>query len=377
MLASEEPTCSTVPVPATAEIVERLLPGRQVEGVLALSSSERTTVERVQLASVAGGVESVVAKRFVHCGGYAAEAAALSCLPAGIPAPVLIAEDRRERLVVMTDFGAGPSLADALLGVDRQAAESALGEWAEALAALHRATTNLRTKFTTGVLERAEDASLAVDPMPRWLVVAADSLRALGTEMGVAVPDGIEEELDAVIGSLSVGGEALSPGDTCPDNNMRTAEGLVLVDFEEAAFRHVAWDAAYLRVPWPSCWCAWAIPETVATDVLGRYFRAGGEQTFWADAAALERDVDLATLGWGLISGAWYLPSGLKRDDTMGLPGVAAPPRRATVIERFRVSAAVAERLGYQRLAEVGRSLQQVLERRWGPLTLPTAPALR
>jgi len=61
----------------------------------------------------------------------------------------------------------------------------------------------------------------------------------------------------------------------------------------------------------------------------------------------------------------------------MGLPGMAAPRRRATVIERFRVVGGAGERLGYDRLAEVGRSLQHFLEHRWGPLTLPPAPALR
>ena len=57
---------------------------------------------------------------------------------------------------------------------------------------------------------------------------------------------------------------ALTPGDTCPDNNVLTEAGVVLFDFEAAAIRHLAWDAAYLRVPWPSCWCAWRLPEDVA-----------------------------------------------------------------------------------------------------------------
>ena len=26
-------------------------------------------------------------------------------------------------------------------------------------------------------------------------------------------------------------------------------------------WRHVAWDLAYLRVPWPTCWCSWRLPD--------------------------------------------------------------------------------------------------------------------
>ena len=39
---------------------------------------------------------------------------------------------------------------------------------------------------------------------------------------------------------------------------------VVLVDFEGAEWRHVAWDVAYLRVPWPTCWCSWRMPDAVA-----------------------------------------------------------------------------------------------------------------
>ena len=47
----------------------------------------------------------------------------------------------------------------------------------------------------------------------------------------------------------------------------------------------MVWDLAYLKVPWPSCWCAWRIPGDVAALVLSAY-RA---RTGWAVA-----DVDIA-----------------------------------------------------------------------------------
>ena len=72
------------------------------------------------------------------------------------------------------------------------------------------------------------------------------------------------------------GAAALSPADTCPDNNVLTADGLLLLDFEGAEWRHVAWDIAYLRVPWPTCWCSWRLADDVAVAALGRYRAAAG-----------------------------------------------------------------------------------------------------
>jgi hypothetical protein len=365
------------PTSLTAEAIEGLLPGRRVEEVLPLRSSSRTTVARVHLAPVRGEVDHVVAKRFLAPDGYAKEAAALACLPPGLPVPTLLAEDRSERLLVMSDVGGGPSVADALLGPDREAAEAALGAWAEALAAVHRATVTSRARFAAAIEERAA-TPVTVDPTPGWLAGLPEALRASAAELGLVLSGDITGELDAVAGALSdTGLETLSPGDTCPDNNVSVGGRLALVDFEEAAFRHVAWDLAYLRVPWPSCWCAWGIPESVGTEALRRYLDGSGGDVAWPDHATLERGVDLATLGWGLISGSWFLPRGLTRDDTMGPPGWAAPRRRATVVQRFRVAEAAAGRLGYESLGRAARTWKDALERRWGPQALPLAPAFR
>ena len=300
----------------------------------------------------------------------------MSVMPAGLPVPTLVAEDRPEKVVVMSDVGSGPSVADALLGADPGAAERALGCWAEALAEVHRSTKGLRSSFAAAVAERGPSPSAKVDPMPGWLAGVPDALRASGA--GLEVP----AEVDGELGTLGAGlaGEAwaaLSPGDTCPDNNVMTGTRFALVDFEEAAFRHVAWDLAYLRVPWPSCWCAWGVPEPVASVALGRYFTAMKGTAIGADRGAFDRMVEQAALAWALVSASWFLPRGLRHDDTIGTPDLAAPPRRATVLERFRLAAATAESLGYLVLGQAARSWHQTVEHTWGPRPFPTAPALR
>ena len=87
------------------------------------------------------------------------------------------------------------------------------------------------------------------------------------------MPAGLAEELDELNRRLAEPGHsALSPCDACPDNNVRSDSGeLSLVDFEGAAFRHVAWDVAYLTVPWPSCWCCWRIPRHLTSAAVDRY----------------------------------------------------------------------------------------------------------
>ena len=70
---------------------------------------------------------------------------------------------------------------------------------------------------------------------------------------------------------------ALSPADVCPDNNLLLPDGCRLIDFEWAEVRHPAWDAAYLAVPWPTCWCSWRIPDASAERALDAYREAAVE----------------------------------------------------------------------------------------------------
>jgi len=360
----------------TAQAIENLLPGRSVQTVELLRSSKRSSVERVLLSPRKGSGDRVVVKRLLASSGFAAEAAALSVLPTELPVPTLIAEDQAEKLVIMTDVGVGPSVADALLGADPAAAEESLGGWCNALAEVHRSTADLRSTFAVAVAERDPDASVTIDPMSGWLTGVPHALRTCDADLDI--PGEFEDELLVLSERLSSESwQALSPGDTCPDNNVIMGSRLFLVDFEEAAFRHVAWDLAYLRVPWPSCWCAWAIPEPVGSVALGRYFTAMNGTIVGADRAVFDEVVAQATVAWALISASWFLPSALQRNDTIGPPGFIAPPRRTTVLHRIRVAADTAESQGYCTLTSAARSWERVLERMWGPQNLPTAPALR
>ncbi|MHB1774087.1 MAG: phosphotransferase [Acidimicrobiales bacterium] len=361
---------------STTAIVQCLMPGSEIRAVNRLRSSERTIVERVHLVRPGtDDPERVVTKRFLQATGFAAEAGALSVMPAQVLAPQLLAEDPIERFIVMTDIGSGPSLADALLGDRTDTAESALGAWAETMAGIHRATTGLRRSFSSAVVGRG-GSEADVDPMARWLAATPTAID--GTDIGLAVPAGLHEELTSMIAILDdPAWGALSQGDACPDNNIITRAGLHLVDFEEAAFRHVAWDLAYLRVPWPSCWCAWNLPAAAPEAATAHYLRALNGSAASTGRSPLEGAMEVATLAFALIAAAWFLPSALRRDDTLGTPEQHAPSRRAAVLHRFALAADTATKLDYHSTAAATRTWVDTLQQRWGARILPTTPALR
>ena len=79
----------------------------------------------------------LIVKVFPDAGeGWVRESAALAAAPAGAPVPRLVAASASPPVVVMTDAGTGPSVADALLGGDAAEAGMAVGRLAAALAAL-------------------------------------------------------------------------------------------------------------------------------------------------------------------------------------------------------------------------------------------------
>jgi hypothetical protein len=348
------------------DLLNGLLPGRRLDEVARLGGSDRSDVRRFADRDSGG---TLIAKLYTAAGeSWVREVSALSVLPADIPAPRLVASGGEPPIVVMTDVGTGGSVADALLGADPDEAARAVGEWAEAVAGLHSATAGLRAAFTAEVDSRAGD--LPVDPAPMATELAGAFSSALGrcAELGVPVPDAARDELQAIGAILSDddGAAALTPSDTCPDNNVRADGGLRLIDFEGAQWRHIAWDAAYLRVPWPSCWCAWRMPDAVADAAL-RAYRARSA------IAVTDEQIAVATLGWAFVGVAWFAARALADDPPLA-GDRPVPTRRAMIMHRL----GVAERLDVlPAAAALAGALRRALHARWGEVELAYAPAFQ
>jgi len=332
--------------------VRALLPGEPLEVVGVLGGSSRSVVRRVR----AGG-RTVIVKEFIAPGdGWVRESAALSVLPPGAPAPRLIAAGDSPPTVVIEDAGGGASVADALLGTDPEAATRAVLSWARALGTLHRATTGSREAFRRALAGRASESTVADD-----LGDAAAAIAAHGPRLGVEVTGEALAELRGL--ADRAGPAALTPGDACPDNNVVTGDGLVLIDFEAAQWRHLAWDAAYLAVPWPSCWCAWRIPSEVAAQAIEAYREV-------TSVPLSTSDVEAAGVGWAYISVGWFLPRVL--DGAELNPARRMPTYRAMIQDRLRQARRNTE---LPALAGLADRLHDALVARWGRHTLDHAPA--
>ncbi len=352
--------------------VRQLLPHVRLDPREALHAGERSSVQRVEACWPDSSPATLIVKRLHDLDeSWVRETAALSILPHG-EASALIAARPDPPIVVTEDLGTGPSVADALLGDDLDAAWHAVRRWATAVGRLHAVSAPLRTAFESALQERSPDIRVPAGRVSRELDDAARVLDGHCAALGVAVPTGALEELRELRHVLgSDGTAALTPADTCPDNNVLVGDRVVLTDFEGAQWRHAAWDVAYLFVPWPSCWCAWSIPDELARQAFADYRAAAAPGLPAVAGEQFEREVRAATAGWALTSTTWYLDSALGDDPAVN-PDRPAPTRRAMILHRLALAAASDV---VPALAELAGELAAALEQRWGGIALEPARA--
>jgi hypothetical protein len=64
---------------------------------------------------------------------------------------------------------------------------------------------------------------------------------------------------------------ALLHGDPCPGNDLHTAQGIRFVDFEQASLGDGLTELAYMRIGFPTCFCAIAPPEALLVQAEAAY----------------------------------------------------------------------------------------------------------
>ncbi|MFH8371616.1 phosphotransferase family protein [Streptomyces sp. NPDC018031] len=238
--------------------------------VRTLESSPRSRVWRAELSGT-----PVVIKQLVDgpeaAERYAREVAALRLAARADPpvVPALLGADATERVLVLEHLD------------HREPADDWVVGYAEALARLHAVT-----------------GADAVGTLPAWSGPGrqdVDSFLALAGTLGCPVPAGVRSELDGLVDRLrSAPGHALLHGDPCPGNDMHTAGGIRFIDFEQAALGDGLVELAYLRIGFPTCWCA-TVPEPALLDAAETAYR-----TAWRTATGTEAHGDLtdACAGW-------------------------------------------------------------------------------
>jgi hypothetical protein len=364
-----------------------------------LGGSERSAVLRCRLPD--GG--SVVVKTYAGSDegrqSFSAEAAGLALAGAAGVAPRLLAASPRALLIVMTDLGTAPSLADLLLGDDAAAAESALLAWTRSCGELAAAAAGRDADFAA--LVAAHEAAAGSRPAgsgpagrepgqagTHWLERRLGEIPALLAALSFPAPAGLDEDLAEVASVLRPGRyPVFSPGDICPDNNLLTTEGVRFVDFESAEFHAAFLDAAYLRMPFSTCWCVFRLPPALRRRAEAVYRKLVSQiHPDLADDRIWRPGVRRGVAAWTLHAMTYLLDRALIADMSMIDDGRAAPTKRQLLRYRWQLLIAELESPPRPRRGTAGSELpalrllaRQLLSstEHWRVPDLPPYPAFR
>lgn len=353
-----------------------------------LGGSERSIVLRVKVASSPFSLPRTLAvKRYVQPPGttprdsWIREAVSYQLFTALTAedrmCPELFAHDGDTRLLVMEDLGRAPTLAGKLHGTDARAAEGALLSWARSLGRLHATTAGREADFDA--LLRRQSPPSAKDPLAEHGPTAVAALPALlASEFGVETSPAAAEFAQGTVALLDNSRHrAFSPSDSCPDNNLITNRGVRFLDFEGGCVRNMMFDAAYLTVPFPSCWCAYALPPGM-TDAMLAAWRAE-VRVMWPDldddAVLVPRLLD-AQIFWVWLTTWQYLT--VPDIDQLGSGGAVDTPHQSEVlVARWIDLAKAAKRAGASEIVDHAESVVAAMKARFGDGSLELYPAFR
>jgi hypothetical protein len=290
--------------------------------------------------------------------------------------PELYAHDGQARVLVLEDLGLEPTLADKLLGDDPRAAESALLAFARSLGRLHATTAGREADFDA--LMRRFDRAPRLHPLYSDCSTALDGVPALLADaLGVDTPSAVADVAERGSGMLHRGKHrAFSPAALCPDNNLITGRGVRFVDFAGGCVREILLDAAYLRVPFPACWCAFGLPPGMTEAMLAAWRSEVAD--VWPE---LDDDDKLlpwlldAQLLWVWMATWSYLPRPGEHDTAVDAT-LPSPRRGEALLARWQRLADDADMLGVSAVAEHANAVVDGLFNRFGEeLALPMFPA--
>ncbi|PWD51388.1 hypothetical protein C8046_12670 [Serinibacter arcticus] len=347
-------------MPESQDVLTRLL-GEEPTATEDLGGSARSRVLRVTLADGS----TVVAKQFTGddaATSFLRETVGLRHLPR---TPTMLASDPETHLVLMSDVGQAPTLADHLLGEDGDAAWAAAIAWAGALGDVAgRSVDDLAAV-------RTELSGVQVyDPTP----ALRDGVARLAELAGVD-PERAADDLDTMEALLETeGAEVAWPTDTCPDNALATGSGWVFLDLEGTDVSHAALVAAYPALPFATCWCAFDPPEGLTEQMLSAFTLAlSGHAPHITDRDEWRGDVDVASAIWIVATTSWLLPRALEGDGPIGPDGVPSPTRRQLLRSRWSW---LAMRLTVTTpvLAELGAAAVAWADREWGESAASVGP---
>jgi hypothetical protein len=348
-----------------------------------LGGSERSIVLRVRVAETPFALpRTMVLKRYLPAGAsFVREAVSYQLFTALAEedrmCPELFAHDGEMRLLVIEDLGRAPTLAEKLRGADARAAERALLSWARSLGKLHATTAGREADFDA--LGRRLTTIAQKDPLVEQGQHALEELPTLlSAKLGVATSDAVLARAGQSNRMLAAPGHrAFSPSDSCPDNNLLTSRGVRFLDFEGGCIRSILVDAACLRVPFATCWCANRLPRGMTEAMLAAW--RAEVRAMWPDIdddAVLMPALLDAQLFWVWLA-TWRFLTKPADHDSWADGAMPGPPRIVVLTERWRDLCAAARQAGVDEVSMHAGAVVAALEKEGGSEELPLYPAFR
>lgn len=292
--------------------------------------------------------------------------------------PRLLGVDLDDGVLVLEDLGDGASLADILTGDNAEAATVALNAYARSLGRLHAGTVGRAEAFATIGRKYGHVPTPGSNPLDKTVADMVPRFKGACDLVSVPLDEPFQRDVESINRALADPGPwlALNVSDACPDNHVLQGESVRFFDFEFSNFAHALLDGAYLRLPFPTCWCASRLPKDVQRRAEQIYRTELASACPLAnDDEAFEEAMLMACARWTIATVSWTLERALTGDDRWGLLS-----HRQRHIFRLDSLAQSLEASG--RLIEIERvaaALARELRTRWPEVDsdMPLYPAFR
>lgn len=295
--------------------------------------------------------------------------------------PAFYGGNIEQGFIILEDMGDHASLVEPLLKGDAPAASHALIAFAQRLGWMHASAIGKEELYR----EIQQDIS------PQWAEIAVKSPESaqlasekqvtefteICTRLGIEFGEAAKQEFRSVLQQLGNPGPFMTfiHGDPCPDNIFYQGSELRLIDFEFSSFGHALQDGLYGRLPFPTCWCANAVPS----EVIQKMEQAYRTQLSVACPEVLDdqqfaQEASFIAASWVLRSMSWHLESALEEDGKWGIAGNRS--RILTRLTTFLDTAQNANQL--PALCDACVKILARLQSQWTQATLlPVYPAFR
>ena len=236
--------------------------------------------------------------------------------------PRFYGENSTCRFILQEDLGMPHiSLVDSLTRPNKNEAVATLSRFMRALGRMHAASAQHLNEYRR-IFTRIHPKAL--DEQVEYLLVYQELIQRLelsAQALGLTVSESLINEVGQIAKKVLLPGAftVLTHGDICPDNVFvqpkSLGHDLQLIDFEWSFIRSGLLDGTYLRMSFPTCWCAKAIPEEVI-QTLEQIYRQELMNTIPAanDEALYQEAYVYACAFWVLQQTLHFIPSVLHTD---------------------------------------------------------------